>query len=146
MSAFHVLNTDASRRLSGEVAIGVVLRQKLKKGRPLTVIDYISRRIDAETISEAEYQALIEGLELAKDHTPTDLYVYSDSVTVVRQVNEEEPKFKSNREKLEPLHTTARALINGFGEHLKSISYLPRELNEEADQRAADAFLDQKGE
>lgn len=42
MAAFHVLNTDAAWRPSGEAAIGVVLRQKLKKGGPLTVIDYIS--------------------------------------------------------------------------------------------------------
>lgn len=105
MSAFHVLNTDASRRPSGEAAIGVVLRQKLKKGGPLTVVDYISRTIHAESITEAEYQALIEGLELARDHhEPTDLYVYSDSASVVKQVNEKEPRFKKNRERLEPLH------------------------------------------
>jgi ribonuclease HI len=143
MSAFHVLNTDASRRLSGEIAIGVVLRQKLKKGGPLTVVDYISKTIPAESITEAEYQALIEGLELAsQDQKLTDLYVYSDAASVVKQVNEKEPKFKKkSREKLEPLHTRARGLIDGLGERLKTISYLPREMNTEADQRAADAFL-----
>jgi ribonuclease HI len=144
MSAFHVLNTDASRRQSGEAAIGVVLRQKLKKGGPLTVVDYISRTIRVESITEAEYQALIEGLELAQAHEPTDLYVYSDSASVVKQVNEKEPRFKRNREKLEPLHRKARDLIEGLGEQLKTISYLPRELNTEADQRAADAFLVQR--
>lgn len=81
---------------------------------------------------------------MAQDHAPTDLYVYSDSATVVKQVNEEAPKFKKNREKLEPLHRRARGLIVGFGEQLKIISYLPRELNAEADQRAADAFLMQR--
>ena len=141
MSAFHVLNTDASMR-SGEVAIGVVLRQKLKKGGPLTVVDYISRTIPVESITEAEYQALIEGLELAsQDPKLTDLYVYSDAASVVKQVNEKEPKFKRNREKLEPLHKIARGLIDGLGERLKTISYLPREMNTEADQRAADAFI-----
>jgi ribonuclease HI len=142
MSAFHVLNTDASRRPSGEAAIGVVLRQKLKKGGPLTVVGYISRTIPAESITEAEYQALIEGLELAQAREPTDLYVYSDSASVVKQVNEKEPRFKKkSREKLEPLHRRARGLIEGLGERLKIISYLPREMNTEADQRAADAFL-----
>jgi ribonuclease HI len=145
MAAFHVLNTDASRRDSGEAAIGVVLRQKLKKGGPLTVIDYISKTIHAESVSVAEYQALIEGLELAQDHEPTDLYVYSDSSSVVKQVNKKEPKFKEkNRETLEPLHRRARGLIDGLGEKLKGINYLPRELNAEADQRAADAFLVQR--
>ena len=144
MSAFHVLNTDASWRPSGEAAIGVVLRQKLKKGGPLTVVDYISRTIRTESITEAEYRALIKGLELAQDHEPTDLYVYSDSASVVKQVNEKEPRFKKNREKLEPLHRRARGLIEGLGERLKTISYLPREMNTEADQRAADAFLVQR--
>jgi ribonuclease HI len=126
MSAFHVLNTDASRRPSGEVAIGVVLRQKLKKGGPLTVVDYVSRTIRVESITEGEYQALIEGLELAQDHEPTDLFVYSDSASVVTQVNQPKPKFKRNREKLEPLHTRVRGLMEGLGERLKGISYLPQ--------------------
>lgn len=142
MSAFHVLTTDASKRPSGEVAIGVVLRQKGRKGGPLTVVDYISRTIRAESITEAEYKALIKGLELAQKHEPTDLYVYSDSAWVVKQVNEPEPIFKKkNREKLEPLHRRARDLIKALGEQLKTISYLPREMNAEADQRAADAFV-----
>ena len=141
MSAFHVLTTDASKRLSGEVAIGVVLRQKRKKGGPLTVVDYISRMIHAESITEAEYQALIEGLELAQGHKPTDLFVYSDSASVVRQVNDKKPRFKKNREKLEPLHRRARDLIDELGAQL---SYLPREMNAEADQRAADAILVQR--
>jgi ribonuclease HI len=142
MSAFHVLNTDASMR-SGEVAIGVVLRQKRPKGGPLTVIGYISKKIRVDSITEAEYKALIKGLELARYHKPTDLYVYSDSASVVNQVNEERPRFKNNREKLEPLHRRVHDLRKELGEQLKtiSISYLPREMNTEADQRAADAFI-----
>jgi ribonuclease HI len=140
MSAFHVLNTDASMR-SGEVAIGVVLRQKRPKGGALTVIGYISRKIQVDSITD--YKALIKGLELARFHKPTDLYVYSDSASVVNQVNEEKPRFKNNREKLEPLHRRVHDLRKELGEQLKtiSISYLPREMNTEADQRAADAFI-----
>jgi ribonuclease HI len=143
MAAFHVLNTDASIR-DGKVAIGVVLRQKRKKGGPLDVIDYISKVIRAESISEAEYRALIEGLELAQAHEPTDLYVYSDSATVVDQVKLATPKFKHGRETLEPLHRRARGLIDALGSQLKGISYLPREMNALADQRAADAFIVQR--
>jgi ribonuclease HI len=140
MAAFHVLNTDASIR-NGRAAIGVVLRQKRKKGGPLEVIDYISKAIRAESISEAEYQALIHGLKLAQAHEPTDLYVYSDSATVVAQVNQELPRFKHGRESLEPLHRKARGLIAGLEGSLQGISYLPREMNALADQRAADAFI-----
>jgi ribonuclease HI len=148
MAAFHVLNTDASKPDStnplSEASIGVVLRQKVKKGDPLTVVDYIFRTIGAVSISEAEYQVLVDGLELARLHEPTDLYVYSDSASVVKQVNEKAPSFKRNLEKLEPLHTRARYLIEEFGDRLKRISYLPREMNAEADQRAADAFIEQR--
>ena len=70
--------------------------------------------------------------------------MYSDSAWVVKQVNEEEPRFKKGREKLQPLHRRARGLIVDFGEQFKGISYLPREMNAEADQRAADAFLLQR--
>jgi ribonuclease HI len=143
MAAFHVLNTDASIR-AGKVAIGVVLRQKRKRGGPLEVIDYISKTIRAESISEAEYRALVEGLELALAHEPTDLYVYSDSATVVAQVNKEAPRFKHGRAKLEPLHRRARGLIDRLEGPLKGISYLPREMNALADQRAADAFIEQR--
>jgi hypothetical protein len=70
--------------------------------------------------------------------------VYSDSASVVKQVNEEEPRFRKGRAKLEPLYRRARGLIDGLGEQFKVISYLPREMNAEADQRAADAFLVQR--
>jgi ribonuclease HI len=141
MSAYHVLNTDASRPdPSGEAAIGVVLRQKASSGPPrLVVVDYISKRIGPVQIQEAEYRALIEGLKLARDHNRTNLHVYSDSSSVVGQVNANKPKVKAS---VNPLWKEAKALIEEFEQRIKiKISWVPREMNAEADQRAADAFL-----
>jgi ribonuclease HI len=70
MAAFYVLNTDASIGTS-TAAIGVVLRQKLRQGKPLTVVAYISKRIPKCDIATAEYRALIEGLRLAVPYEPT---------------------------------------------------------------------------
>ena len=47
------------------------------------------------------------------------------------------PRMKSY---LKPLHAEVRRLLAEIGEQVK-ISWLPRELNREADQRASDAFF-----
>ena len=47
----------------------------------------ISKAIGPATHNEAEYQALIEGLELAHDHGIQRIRVYMDSELVVDQVN-----------------------------------------------------------
>jgi hypothetical protein len=41
---------------------------------------------------------------------------------------------------MKPLHAEVRRLLAEIGEQVK-ISWLPRELNREADQRASDAFF-----
>ena len=63
MAAFYVLNTDASIGPSRKAAIGVVLRQKLRQEKPLTVIAFISKRVDTDDIATAEYLALIEDFD-----------------------------------------------------------------------------------
>lgn len=100
---------------------------------------YISKTIGPASIQEAEYRALIEGLKLARDHNPTNLHVYSDSSSVVGQVNANKPKVKAS---VKPLWEEAKDLIEEFKQRIKiEISWVPREMNGEADQRAADAFL-----
>ena len=155
MPAFLVLNTDASKPRendsSSETAIGVVLRQRRRARDPLKVIDYISEMIDPVPIQEAEYRALIEGLKLASAHNPTlasahnptDLHVYVDSESVVKQVNAK-ARVRAN---MKPLHAQVLDLIDRLEDDRirVSISWVPRDINLEADQRAADAFLELDG-
>ena len=94
MAAFYVLNTDASIGPSGKAAIGVVLRQA-SPSQSLTVIAFISKRIDTDDIATAEYRALIEGLRLAVLYEPTTLRVFTDSDFIPEQINDPDPKFKT---------------------------------------------------
>lgn len=142
MPAWMYLNTDASKpsrnNPSGVAAIGAVLRQHVRGS--LVVVDYISRTIEEEDIHRAEYRALIAGLKMARFHDPATLHVYSDRATLVTEITKEKPK----RKKYEQLHRDAGRLIQEFGDRIR-ISYVPREMNIEADQRAADAYLKARG-
>lgn len=62
------------------------------------------------TNNQAEYRALIKGLELATKHTTGQVDCYSDSQLVVNQMNE---AWKVNA-KLKPLWIKAAGMENGF--------------------------------
>jgi ribonuclease HI len=104
----------------------------------MKVVAYISEKVGPVEIQEAEYHALIEGLKLALRHHPDDLQVFTDSAIVADQIRQEAPRMKSY---MKPLHVKVRQLLAEMGEHQVRISWLPRELNREADQRASDAFF-----
>lgn len=143
MAAFYVLNTDASIG-SGKAAIGVVLRQKLRRGSPLTVIAFISKKVDADDIGEAEYIALIEGLRLAVRYEPTTLRVFTDSDSIPEQINDRNPKFKTPATRR--LYNRAQRQLNLIGKERVKILWVPRDMNTEADQRAADALFERNGD
>src|SRR5260221_2907932 len=81
---YYLLNTDGGN--SGDplgcAAIGALLRT-----RRLITVDQISEAIGPATHNVAEYQALIEGLKLARDYGIERIRVYMDSELVVDQVN-----------------------------------------------------------
>ncbi len=139
MAAYYVLSTDASIGPSGKAAIGAVLRQRLRKGKPSTVIAYISRKIDTDDISTAEYRALIEGLRLAATYEPTTLRVFTDSDFIPDQINSQDPKLSPA---MKPLYKQAMRQIDRIGKKRVKVLWLPRDMNTEADQRAADAFFE----
>ena len=129
---YYLLNTDGgnSGDPSGRAAIGALLRT-----RRLVTVDQISRTIGPCTHNVAEYQALIEGLELARVHGIQRIRVYMDSELVVDQVNGDAAVRQAH---LSQLHKEARGLVAQF----KSIriSWVPRELNAEADRLVKDAL------
>ena len=84
---FYVLKTDggitAEQGAAGPAAIGVVLKDHKYRD-----VDEISKRIGwARNHHEAEYKALIAGLELARRHGIDRIRVFSDSALVVNTVN-----------------------------------------------------------
>jgi ribonuclease HI len=81
---YYLLHTDGGNAADplGRAAIGALLRT-----RRLVPVAQISRTIGPATHNVAEYQSLIEGLKLARDHGIERIRVYMDSELVVDQVN-----------------------------------------------------------
>jgi len=135
---YYLLNTDGGmasngRRRSGDplgrAAIGALLRTPR-----LVTLAQISRAIGPATHNVAEYQALIEGLRLARDHEIQRIRVYMDSELVVNQVNGDSAVKKAH---LRELHGVASSLVALFDIR---ISWVPREMNAEADRLVKDAL------
>lgn len=125
------LHTDGGARGNpGPAGIGVVLRDADGE-----VIGEIARPLGISTNNEAEYQALIAGLELAIEQGVTELEVLIDSQLVVSQVSGD---WKIRKEHLRPLAVKARALLNRFDR--ATLSHVEREKNAEADRLANQAM------
>ncbi|MFL5939798.1 MAG: ribonuclease HI family protein [Gaiellaceae bacterium] len=95
----------------------------------------ISEVIGPATHNVAEYQALIQGLGLAHDYEIERLRVYMDSELVVEQLNGVSAVRQAH---LMDLHEGASSLVARF-ESVRS-SWVPREMNVEADRLVRDAL------
>ena len=129
---YYLLNADGGNRGDplGRAAIGALLRT-----RRLEFVAQISKAIGPATHNVAEYQALIEGLKLARGCGIQHVRVYMDSEMVVDQVNGVSAVRKAH---LSELHEQARGLVAQFKSF--RISWVPRELNAEADRLVNDAL------
>lgn len=129
---YYLLNTDGGNGADpfGHAAIGALLRT-----RRLVMVAQISKAIGPATHNVAEYRALIEGLQLARDHGIQRIRVYMDSELVVDQMNGLSAVRQAH---LGDLHEAASSLVALF----KSIriSWVPREMNAEADRLVRDAL------
>jgi len=119
-----LLYTDGGARGNpGPAAVGFVIKtetgQIFKEG---------GRFLGVATNNEAEYQALIDGLEAAKEFAPDHLGCFLDSALVVNQLN---GVFKIKEARLRKLVFKVKVLEQS----LKSVryQYIPREKNKEAD-------------
>lgn len=123
-----ILNTDGgSRRNPGPAGIGAVLTDA--DGQ---ILAQLSEYIGTATNNEAEYQALIQGLEMCRrtvEAKKVYLLVRLDSELVARQV---EGIYKVREEHLKPLVQQVRALLTSFAAW--RVESVPRERNKLADQ------------
>ena len=65
--------------------------------------------LDDATNNEAEYSALIRGLEVGLELNIINLVIYADSELVVKQINGD---YKVKHERMKPLHRKAIALLD----------------------------------
>ena len=128
----YLLNTDGGNCGDplGRAAIGALLRT-----RRLVTVAQISKEIGPATHNVAEYQGLIEGLKLAREYGIQRIRVYMDSELVVDQVNGVSAVRQAH---LSELYKEARGLVDQFKSF--RISWVPRELNAEADRLVNDAL------
>jgi len=127
----HLYFDGGSRGNPGPAAVGWVL--VTSDG----VVAEGADRIGRATNNQAEYEALIRGLEAAADYGFSELAVRGDSQLVVRQVR---GGWDTNDPALREKRLRARELLAGFEEW--SIDHVPREINSRADELVNEALDD----
>ena len=125
----HLYFDGASRGNPGPAAIGWVL----VSGDG--IVAEAGERIGQATNNLAEYEALVAGLEAAVEYGFDEIVIRGDSELIVKQVRGE---WDTNDPALRERRVRARELLMRFDEW--SISHVPRELNDRADDLANDAL------
>jgi ribonuclease HI len=119
-----IFTDGGARGNPGPAAIGLVIKDENNK-----ILKEFSEYIGKATNNQAEYRALIKGLELAKGFKPSEVICYLDSELLAKQMKQE---YKVKDKDLQPLFIKAwNAAVR-----LKKVNYqhVPRELNKEADK------------
>lgn len=131
----HTLYTDGGARGNpGPAGVGAVLLDHSG-----TVVQEISQYIGEATNNQAEYTALILGLEAASVSGITQICVLADSELMVRQMKGE---YRVKHPDLKPLYVKAKELASRFQEF--QIRHVRREQNSHADalvNQAIDAHV-----
>ena len=96
-----------------------------------TCITSGGRFLGTTTNNVAEYEALVLGLEIARDRGISDLVVYSDSELLVRQMN---GIYRVKHPNIKPLFERATALRASFSS--LDVRHVPRAENAHADELA----------
>ena len=122
---YQLFCDGASRSNPGDASIGISI---LLDGKE---VHTISKKIGIATNNEAEYQALIDGLNFCIDNSIKEIDVFLDSNLVVEQVNE---NFKVKAGNLKVLNSKVDELIQEF--NFIEINHVYREENKRADQLA----------
>ncbi len=122
---YHIYCDGASRSNPGDASIGVSISLDGKE------IHTISREIGIATNNEAEYQALLDGLNYCIENSINEVDVFLDSKLVVEQVNK---NFKVKAQNLKEFNTQVENLIKEF--KYIEFNHVYREDNKRADQLA----------
>lgn len=126
-----IIYTDGGARGNpGPAGIGVVIYDANKK-----IVAEISRYIGKTTNNQAEYQAVLAGINKAKDLGAGEVVFYLDSELVVKQLNGE---YKVKNKELAPWFVKIYNVTLDFKK--ATFHHIRRELNKEADRLANEAM------
>ena len=125
----HLYFDGASRGNPGPAAVGWVL----VSGDGIVAEG--GERIGRATNNQAEYAALIRGLEVAAEYGFSEVQARGDSELIVKQVRGE---YDANEPTLREKRVRVHELLAGFEDW--SIDHVPREVNERADDLANEAL------
>lgn len=95
----------------------------------MKLIDFLSKSYELLTNNQAEYNAFIDGLNLALKNGYTNLVCFLDSELVVKQIN---GLYKVKDSKILKLMPIIKDLLNKFESVV--IQHIPREKNKLADK------------
>ncbi|MEK7165068.1 MAG: ribonuclease HI family protein [Patescibacteria group bacterium] len=117
--------TDGGARGNpGPAGIGVVLYNKKKE-----VVKEVSEYIGETTNNQAEYRALLRGLEEAKKTKATEVNIFMDSELVIKQLKQE---YKVRDQELGKVFIKVWNLLQGFSDY--SLKHVLRHKNKRADE------------
>ena len=128
MDFMLVIFTDGCcLRNPGPMGIGMVIY------RDGVRVEELDEYIGEGTNNVAEYTAVIRALETAHEMGETKVHLKSDSLLMVKQLNNE---YKVKDAKLRPLREQVNGLCHGLEVHFE---HIPREKNGEADKLSKEA-------
>jgi ribonuclease HI len=127
----HVYFDGAARGNPGPAAVGWVL--VTSDG----IVAEGGKRIGRATNNQAEYEALLQAVQVASDYGFDEVEIRGDSELIVKQVRGE---YDTNDPELREYRIDVRELLTDFEEW--SLSHVPREINERADELANEALDD----
>ncbi len=130
MNKFKLFTDGGARGNPGPAGIGGVLY-----GSQDEIIASFSVYLGKTTNNQAEYRALLRGLELALENKVENLECYLDSELVVKQLNRE---YKVKNKNLASLFLKAWNLSMNFKKI--SFNHIRREYNQKADSLANKAM------
>ena len=130
MARFILYTDGAARGNPGPAAMGIVLKDAEGKE-----IEASGRAIGETTNNEAEYRALLWGLERARAMNADEIEIRTDSELLARQLK---GSYRVRAAHLKPLHARAQAALSQF--RIRSIAHIPREQNRRADALANQAL------
>lgn len=132
-----ILRTDGGARPNpGPASIGVEIRSTDGK-----YVKEISRDIGHATNNQAEYRALIVGLEELVELGAEHVNIEMDSQLVVRHIN---GQYRVKDKELKPLYNSALGLLGNLASY--TIDHIPRSKNKVADSLATKALTDRKSD